>query len=61
MQVCCAWDLYITMGFMDPEKANSVHIPSVFVTMAEGNMLREEIQLGDGSLKAKVNAALGYG
>ena len=38
MQVCCAWDLYITMG-EDQTVAGEVSIPSVYVTMRDSAAL----------------------
>lgn len=37
--MCCAWDLYITMYSSDSELAAKVEIPSVYVTMADGELL----------------------
>lgn len=38
-QVCCAWDVYITMYGSDADTAEQVDIPSVYVTMADGKAL----------------------
>lgn len=40
-QVCCAWDMYITMAGSDRETVSEVDIPSVYVTMADGRALLE--------------------
>lgn len=39
-QVCCAWDLYITMYSSAVETANKITIPSVYVTMKDGEALK---------------------
>lgn len=39
-QVCCAWDLYITMYSSAAETANKITIPSVYVTMKGGEALK---------------------
>ncbi|CBJ48823.1 putative growth-on protein GRO10 [Ectocarpus siliculosus] len=40
-KVCCAWDMYITMYSSDPETSDKVGIPSVYVTMKDGQALLE--------------------
>lgn len=39
-QVCCAWDLYITMYSSTVETADKISIPSVYVTMKDGDALK---------------------
>ncbi|CAM9550196.1 unnamed protein product, partial [Hapterophycus canaliculatus] len=38
-QVCCAWDKYITMYSSDAKTADKIDIPSVYVTMKDGQAL----------------------
>lgn len=38
-QVCCAWDKYITMYSSDAATADQIDIPSVYVTMKDGQTL----------------------
>ncbi|CAN0017698.1 unnamed protein product [Scytosiphon promiscuus] len=38
-KVCCAWDKYITMYSSDAETAGKIDIPSVYVTMKDGQAL----------------------
>lgn len=40
-QVCCAWDIYITMWGSGKEIAGKVSIPSVYVTMADGQKIKD--------------------
>eukprot|EP00640_Fibrocapsa_japonica_P000613 CAMPEP_0113934592 /NCGR_PEP_ID=MMETSP1339-20121228/1905_1 /TAXON_ID=94617 /ORGANISM="Fibrocapsa japonica" /LENGTH=642 /DNA_ID=CAMNT_0000936457 /DNA_START=48 /DNA_END=1976 /DNA_ORIENTATION=+ /assembly_acc=CAM_ASM_000762 len=53
-QVCCAWDTYMTMGG-DYDEGQLVTIPSVFLTMAEGETLLSDPGLAEGSLKGKIS------
>eukprot|EP00903_Cladosiphon_okamuranus_P014280 g13263.t1 len=39
-KVCCAWDLYITMYSSTAETAKKISIPSVYVTMKDGQALK---------------------
>lgn len=38
-QVCCAWDMYITMYSSEAQIEDKVSIPSVYVTMRDGQAL----------------------
>eukprot|EP00752_Nemacystus_decipiens_P009947 g8870.t1 len=40
-KVCCAWDLYITMYSSAAETASKISIPSVYVTMKDGEALKD--------------------
>lgn len=45
-QVCCAWDVYMTMG-ADPAIQPQPAIPTVFVTMRDGDRLRQALLAAD--------------
>jgi hypothetical protein len=39
IKVCCAWDLYITMGSSDDFDDNAISIPAVFIRMTDKDTL----------------------
>lgn len=46
-QVCCAWDVYMTMG-ADPSIQPQPTIPTVFVTMRDGDLIHQTMAASSG-------------
>ncbi|CAM9743448.1 unnamed protein product, partial [Phaeothamnion confervicola] len=53
-RVCCAWDLYVTMGASDPDNIDDVTVLAAFMTMQGGNALVADSRLVTGTLMVRL-------
>lgn len=53
-KVCCAWDLYLSMGVSSTEDIISVNIPTVYIRLEDYRLLSADRDLQNGMMQAKM-------